>query len=199
MTKEKFIRLGSWILMLTGLSMAVMYLSGLSSDPFSKPQAYQAFQYWYWLGFPGLIALGFAAIRIKFIDELGPLGNFALLLGVAFGVVGFAPMLISLLFDKDPNMQLLGLNFRIMRYVMVFFGIDVLRQHYLPKWRFLPLITGLVPLVISSLLSDFYLAWPRAFWPFYRPLFYFPVVFAIGTFLIGYLLQSKTKSAQQVT
>lgn len=90
---------------------------------------------------------------------------------------------------------------------MMLFGIDALRGSYLPRWGSFPFIAGLIPLTVfigqlilenssaqitlgnglgaASLLDSL--------------LELTPIVFVLGTFLIGYMLQGKGKAAEEAS
>lgn len=200
MTKEKFIRLGGWALMLGGLVMIVSFGASQFYDTFGRTPAYQViFEGVLWMATPLLFATGYAALRSQYREQLGSLGNFSLIAGVAAGLIGFTGMLAGTILKLDD----IGWSFFIfsilsIALVMSLFGIDNLRQRYLPRFGSFPLIAGLpIPLlwVLQLALED--RPWAETgVEPFFGIAF---AIFSIVTILIGYMLQGEGKAAEEAS
>jgi len=203
MTKEKFIRLGGWALMLAGLIMLFAFFWNRSfAVAFGPSEAYQSFVNSIWPILSLFYGIAFITIRSKYRGQLGTLGKFSLLAGIVFAFLTFATSIITFVLtgtvitaniSNSLNMfavRLIAYYYFVNQIVLMLFGIDAFNKRYLPSWWPLPLIAGLIP-VFNFILQSSLNVWPRALWPLYRILAFTPAIYGLGTLLIGYMLQRK--------
>jgi hypothetical protein len=146
MTREKFIKLSGWALMLGGLAITLGWLA------FSRPE-YNRFnalslpidQVANAVGFPlivaGLLLLsaGFTGLYLRYGQGGGRLGRFGLGLGVLSGVVSAIGLAV---FDHEPWWTLFFFGMVVQFLGLALFGYSNLRQRALPRWNGLPLFAG---------------------------------------------------------
>ena len=195
MTKEKFIRLGSWGLMLTGITMFVAFGFGsFYQTPFGSTRAFEAIQGVLWAAVPLLFGTGLFALRSHYKERLSGLGASSLFLGGIVATISFAGLLVTAIVALE-NVAWFFFIFGIfsMAVALLFFGFDVARRKTMPRWNNLPLVTGLLfPIVgIFDLLFNSTGANNNAFD------ILFPIAtlgVSVGVFLLGYLLQEEVKA-----
>ena len=208
MTKEKFVRLGGWALMLAGILMIFIFSWNKSfNDIFGTSEAYRSFSNSIWPILPLLYGIAFIAIRIHYKGQLGALGNYSLQTGIVFAFSAFAVSIMTLIVNGSFNdlypssrslrllaARLIGFDYLANQIVLTLFGIDAYKRQYLSRWWPIPLIAGLIP-IFNYVLQNSINVWPRALWPLYRGLAYTPEIFGLGSFLLGYMLQKESKIA----
>jgi len=195
MTKEKFIQLGSWALMLGGVALFIGFQAGGNENSaLGQSSFYANIEDALWLSTPILFATGYAALRSQYREKMGALGNFALLAGVITSVGGLLGMLAGFFMNLEdivwPSLMLFFISAMLS---MALFGFDALRRGYLPRWGSFPFIAGALPLLalgLSLLIEER----PWAPTPLDPILDVMPLVFAVGAFLLGYMLQEDIKA-----
>jgi len=200
MSKEKFIKLSGWAMIIGGLAMMLGWLASTRPEyePYnflSRPIDFYANAVAVPLIVTGLLLLsvGFIGLYLRYGGVSGPFGKFCLGLGVISGLVstvGAAGM------DFNESFWLLffwGLTFQFLGLAL--FGITSLRQRTLPRWNWLPVMAGAwVPLfvVVSLVVEQVSGRWVET------PDAVFPVLWLltlVGLAGLGYLLQSDPQPA----
>lgn len=197
MTKEKFIRLGSWALMLGGITLFIGFLVSGESSAFGRSAFYRNIEDFLWVSMPILFATGYAALRRQYRDKMGSLGNFALLAGVITSLVGFLGMLAGFILNiEDIVWPSLMIFFMSAMLAMALLGFDALKRGYLPRWGSFPLIAGGLPilaLMLQLILED--RPWGNT--PIDPIIERMPLLFAIGAFLMGFMLLEDIKGVEK--
>jgi len=199
-TKDKFIRIGGWAFMLTASIMFALFFSAKIDDGrFKFTATYQAVDTFFWILFPILIGLGYRALQSHYQNRLSWLGEFSLLAGIVTAIVGFISAATVLVLQVDILFWHLKLFiFLSSTITMMLFGIDSLRGRYLPRWNFTPFGAGFVYVLgIFFQLTTQKRPWGPT--PFDPSIDNGPLVFAIGIFLIGYMLQQEGKSSGEAS
>jgi len=204
-TKEKFIRLGGWAWMLAGVNMFVaIAFGGFYETSFGSTRAYESIQAVLWTALPLLLSNGFFALRAKYRESMGSLGNIALILGGSLSLVSFIALLATAaLTSNDAVCVFFIFGPMVAMIAMMLFGIDALRERYLPRWGSFPFIAGLIPVLafIAQIAAEN--SSPQITSGTGNPtlidqlLEYAPLIFGVGVFLIGYMLQGEGKAAEK--
>jgi hypothetical protein len=156
MTKEKFIKLSGWALMLGGLALALGFLAG------TRPE-YNQFnarslpidQYANAAASPLmvmsmlLLAVGFIGLFLQYRRQAGSFGQASLGLSALSGVIGALGAIGLSIFDTEPwwSIFFFGMIFEFVGLAL--FGLANLRQRTMPRWNGLPLLAGIwVPLYV---------------------------------------------------
>ena len=154
MTKEKFIRLSGWALMLAGATFMLGFaLNGQEtsfSDPLGGRDAFYEYSQLVLLPLAmASFAVGLLGMRSRYGAQVGRFGRFSLLIGAIGGGIGFVAAIgLGLLLDGD-GWWLTWLSGMLLVLVgLLLFGIAAVRKRPLPRWNALPLITGSLFLLI---------------------------------------------------
>lgn len=163
MSKEKFIKLSGWALMLGGLALLLGFLAG------TRPE-YNQFnarslpidQYANAVSDPlmvmsmFLLAVGVIGLFLQYGPRAGSFGRASLGLSALSGVVGAIGSVGLSIVDENPwwSIFFFGLVFEFLGLAL--FGLTNLRQRVLPRWNALPLLASMwVPLyVLASLVIE---------------------------------------------
>ena len=154
MTKEKFVRLSGWALMLAGATFMLGFALGGQETSFSDPLGGQdAFvEYSQLVLIPlsmALLTVGMLGMRSRYGAQVGRFGRFSLVLGAIGGAIGFVGGIgLGLLLDGDGWWITTMLGLLLVLVGMLLFGIAAVRNRPLPRWNALPLITGSLFLLI---------------------------------------------------
>jgi hypothetical protein len=169
MSKEKFVKLAGWALVLGGLAISLGWMA--SSRPEYNPfnaLSLQVDRYANAAGVPliflGLLLLsvGVAGLLARFGRAAGGFGRLSLGLGAVFGVVSAVGVVGLGIKDSDPwwSMFFWGLTFQFLGVAL--FGVVCLQRRLLGRWNGLPLLAGMwAPLfvAISLIVEQFSGAW----------------------------------------
>ncbi len=154
MTKEKFVRLSGWALMLAGAAFMLGFALGGQETSFSDPLGGQdAFVEYSQLVLIPLsmasLAVGMLGMRSRYGAQVGRFGRFSLVLGAIGGTIGFVGGIgLGLKLDGDGWWITTMLGLLLVLVGMLLFGIAAVRKRPLPRWNALPLITGSLFLLI---------------------------------------------------
>ena len=154
MTKEKFIRLSGWALMLAGATFMLGFALNGQETSFSDPLGgrdafYEYSQLVLLILAMASFAVGLLGMRSRYGAQVGRFGRFSLLIGAIGGGIGFVAAIgLGLLLDGD-GWWLTWLSGMLLVLVgLLLFGIAAVRKRPLPRWNALPLITGSLFLLI---------------------------------------------------
>jgi hypothetical protein len=205
MSREKFIQLCGWGLMIGGPAVLLGWLAG------SRPE-YNRFntlslpidRYINAVQFPLIIlgllllCLGFLGLLLQYGQKAGVLGSSSLAFSMVSGLVSTAGAIGLGFSDSGPwwNLFFLGLTFLYLGLVV--FGLANLRQRLLPRWNGLPAAAGIwLPLymlmtVTLYLVTGSWVKTPEWVWPV--------LMWAsmLGLTGIGYLLLSDARLTGRV-
>jgi hypothetical protein len=164
MTKEKFVRLSGWALMLAGATFMLGFALGGQETSFSDPLGGQdAFVEYSQLVLIPLsmasLTVGMLGMRSRYGAPVGRFGRFSLVLGAIGGAIGTVGGIgLGLNVDGDGWWIATMLGLLLVLVGMLLFGITAVRKRPLPRWNALPLITGslflLVPIATMITGSD---------------------------------------------
>jgi len=164
MTKEKFVRLSGWALMLGGGTFMLGFAIGGQETSFSDPLGGRdAFvEYSQLVLIPLAMAsftVGMLGMRSRYGAQVGRFGRFSLALGAIGGAIGFVGAIgLGLQTDGDGWWITTMLGLLLVLVGMLLFGIAAVRKRPLPRWNALPLITGslflLIPIMEAITGSD---------------------------------------------
>jgi hypothetical protein len=147
MTKEKFVRLSGWALMLAGATFMLGFALGGQETSFSDPLGGQdAFvEYSQLVLIPLAMAsftVGMLGMRSRYGAQVGRFGSFSLVIGAIGGAIGFVGAIgLGLLVDGDGWWITTMLGLLLVLVGMLLFGIAAVRKRPLPRWNALPLLT----------------------------------------------------------
>ncbi len=184
--------------MLGGFVLFIGFLvGGNENSAIGRSSFYRNIEDTLWVSMPILFATGYAALRSQYREKMGPLGNFALLTGVITSLIGLLGMLASYFISSFDFLWESLMLFMISAMLsMALFGFDALRRRYLPRWGSFPLIAGAFPLLALGLLLLIEER-PWAPSPIDPILEIAPLLFALGAFLLGYMLKEDIKTKQK--
>jgi len=165
MTKEKFVRLSGWALMLAGATFMLGFALGGQETSFSDPLGGQdAFvEYSQLVLIPLAMAsftVGMLGMRSRYGAQVGRFGSISLVVGAIGGAIGFVGAIgLGLILDDGGVWWGTWLSgFLLVLVGLLLFGIAAVRKKPLPRWNALPLITGslflLVPIMSMITGSD---------------------------------------------
>lgn len=201
MSKEKFLKISGWALMLGGVIMSLGLLAG------SRPQynpfnalSQPADQVFNAVAIPVivigllLLSLGYTGLIVRFGPGVGTFGRFGLGLGVLSGIISAAGAIGLGITDSGPWWSMFFLGLTIQFLGLTLFGVANLRQRTLPRVNGLPVITGVwLPLFVSVGLI---IQQARGGVGWMDTIFPVPWLFSLlGLAGLGYLLQSDAQPA----
>jgi hypothetical protein len=197
MTREKFIRLSGWALILGSLMILVGWLA--ESRPEYNPYDYRSLtidRYANLAAVP-LISLGIAFTSLGMIGlwirhgrGVGEFGRTSLGFGILSGFVSAVGAAGLAVYDSDPWWSMFFLGWGLQSLFLALFGWANLRRKLLPRWNGLPFLTGIwMPffILISILYEQVTGSWLELPDAILLALF---LVVSGGLAGIGYLLQS---------
>jgi hypothetical protein len=201
MTREKFIKLSGWALLVGSISILIGWLAdsrpeysqfNAASLPIDRYANLAAVP----LVIMGvlLVSLGMLGLQARYGGEAGGFGRFVLVFGALCGLVSAIGMVGLAISDSDPWWSMFFLGWTAQYLMLALFGIVCLRRQVLPRWNGLPLLAGvwmpaftLISLIYESATGS-WVEWPDAVFIF---------LFAIGAagFAgLGYLLQADAQT-----
>lgn len=203
MTKQIFIRLSGWALMLGGVLffLAVLALTFNDTDTryyYAYPELrrfFSTFDFGMMVG-PVLIGVGMFGLLARFGQGVGLLGQTALLVGAVGGILAYplAELLTLLLAGRRMDgvwpwtyFSLLGLLF----LGMALYGLMALHRQAMPRWNGLPVLAGF--LLPTLVILELNWGWTELVTPQEAGSIVTAslVVFAVSTVFLGYLLQGE--------
>ena len=168
MTKEKFVRLSGWALILGGLTfvlgLGIGYADPNWNDPIGGPEAF--YEYSQLVLIPlamASFAVGMLGMRSRYGAQVGRFGRFSLVIGAIGGGIGFVGAIGLFLNLAGDGWWVTWTSGMLLVLVgLLLFGIAAVRKRPMPRWNALPLITGgpvllvllLVPIMELITVSD---------------------------------------------
>jgi hypothetical protein len=206
MTREKFIKLSGWALLLGSIATVIGWLAdsrpeynqyNFASLPIDR-YANMAATPLLVIG-ALLISLGMLGLLVRYGSQAGGFGRLTLVLGILGGLVSAVGMAGLSVNDSNPwwSMFFFGMTFQYL--MLVLFGIVCLRRQILPRWNSLPLLAGLwIPgyVLVSGYLELFTGAWVDTPIAVFFTLWLITLVGFAG---LGYLLLSDAQPAAPAT
>lgn len=196
MTREKFIKLSGWALMLAGIVLAAGFSVGggetVYDDPLGGTDGF--YEYGQLILIPAslfLFAIGMTGSLVRYGDSSGRLGKMGLVIAVMGSGVSFisAILLYAMVVPWMGDWWYFMLySFLGMMVGLSLFGVDALRNKPLVRWNALPLLTAVwfpFLLIIQNIVVssggnpdslDYYALVALLFW-------------VVGSIGLGYLLQ----------
>jgi hypothetical protein len=198
MSKQKFVRLSGWALLVGAIIFIVAWLIDLRDAPPYNPNNFLSkpidlyFEYATAILMPAsflLLMVGMIGLYLRYRDEINGFGKFGLIVGNIGGVLSFIGSIVFVT-DSEIAWTIWFAGFMLYFLGLIIFGIATLRETPLPRWKALPLLTGIwFPLLV--IISEG-MNWQDAFM---LDLIVF-LLTAIGLAGIGYLLQSDSQPAR---
>jgi hypothetical protein len=169
MTREKFIRLSGWGMILSGFSLLLGFLAsnmdailGRSLMGPDEVNRYEAISTFLITAGSLLLMLGFIGLLLRYGEQTGGVGKIVLRSGVLFGLLSITGAWILGVYDVGWAWTTWFISFTMIFVCLSLFGLLTLRQKLLPRWNALPLVAGIgIPLffLISSIWEIFIDGW----------------------------------------
>jgi hypothetical protein len=202
MSREKFIKLSGWALMLGGLAVMLGWLAGTRPDynrfdARSLPIDRYANAAEFPLIVMGLLLLsaGFIGLYLRYGQSSGGFGRLSLGLGALSGAASALGAIGLGLFDSDPWWSLFFFGMVFQYLGLALFGLANLRRKALPRWNGLPLLAGVwVPAftLASLIIEQARGGWVELPEAVFMSLWLLSLAGLAG---LGYLLQSDSRPA----
>lgn len=158
MTREKFIRLSGWGMILGAITLMLGFLADASTvrgwmySLLGSPETQEGFELYRtvsdsvggWLGFAGLLLLmaGITGLRLRYGKLAGPFGNTSLLLSIISGGIAAIAMVSSIFIEWDGWWNTLWFGIASLLAFLALFGVAALRAKPMPRWNGLPVLAG---------------------------------------------------------
>lgn len=147
MTKEKFYQLGGWFLILAGISfiIGIGLVDGAPDRIPLKPYEIVLYEYGAVIIMPLaflLYGVGMFALRARYGEASGKFGSVSLLIAGIGGVTGTFAAIGMFGFESEPSWLILTVGMFVMFAGYFLFGIPAYRNKILPRWDWLPNLTG---------------------------------------------------------
>ncbi|KAA3643821.1 MAG: hypothetical protein DWQ07_17040 [Chloroflexi bacterium] len=155
MSKEKFMRLSGWGMMLGALALVLGFAASGGESSYYDPLGGRDGFYEYAQLFlvPSgifLITLGILGLRMRYGKHSGILGNLSLLLSAASGFVSFIAAIPLFILNDGPWWEITMGGLLNIFVGLAVFGLAALRRKPLPRWNALPLLTGIAfPILLT--------------------------------------------------
>jgi hypothetical protein len=198
MSKEKFIKLSGWALLLGGPALLLGFLAGTRPE-YNQFNARSLPIDQYANAIEGplsvmamfLLAVGFTGLFLQYRRQAGSFGQASLGLSALSGIVGAVGSLGLFIVGNEPwwSIFFFGLIFEFVGLAL--FGMANLRQRIMPRWNGLPLLAGIwVPLyvLVSYILEKSSGSWIQA--PLVVDMSMF-LLTTVGLAGLGYVLQAE--------
>ena len=198
MTKEKFIRLSGWALILAAATLVVGFGLGGGETSYDDPLGGRDgfYEYSQLILIPAsmlFFTIGMFGLRARFGELVGGLGKFGLVIAPISGSVAFIASIALYAMVAawiGPWWNFFVYGMMAMFTGLALFGIDALLKKPFPRWNGVPLlasiwfpILGFVTILINQLGVDTTTSGDALF-------LFSTVIVVIGTMILGYLLQS---------
>jgi hypothetical protein len=164
MTKEKFVRLSGWALMLAGATFMLGFAIGGGETSYSDPLGGSDgfYEYSQLVLLPLAMAsftVGMLGIRSRYSAQVGPFGSISLVVSSIGGAIGLVGAIgLGLILEGDGWWTMWVAGMLLLLVGLLLFGIAAIRKRPLPRWNALPLITGslflLIPIMVLITGSD---------------------------------------------
>ncbi len=153
MTKEKFVRLSGWALMLAGATFMLGFAIGGAETSFGDPLGGDDafYEYSQLVLVPLAMAsftVGMLGMRTRYRAQVGGFGSISLLVGAVGGAIGFIGAIVLFIAQEDMGWMVWVVGMLLLLVGLLLFGIAAVRKRPLPRWKALPLITGSLFLLI---------------------------------------------------
>lgn len=154
MTKEKFVRLSGWALMLAGATFMLGFAIGGQETSYSDPLGGSDgfYEYSQLILVPlamASFAVGMLGMRSRYGAQVGRFGSISLIIGAIGGGIGFVAAIgLFLLLQGDGWWLTWMFGLLLVLVGLLLFGIAAARKRPLPRWNALPLITGSLLLLL---------------------------------------------------
>lgn len=205
MTREKFIKLSGWALIIGSVAIFVGWMAetrpeynqfnaaSLPIDRYANLAAVPLIV----MGVL-LVSLGMLGLLARYGVQAGAFGRFCLGLGALSGLVSVVGMVGMSISESEPWWSMFFFGWMVQYLMLALFGVVCMRQRLLPRWNSLPLLAGIwLPayMLVSGIYESMTGVWMEP------PEFVFPLLFTIGVVGftgLGYLLLSDTHPARPV-
>ena len=153
MTREKFIRLSGWGMILSGISLLLGFLASNMDAVLGRSLVGQEVKRYETISMvlisagTLLLVLGFIGLLLRYGEQSGRVGKIFLGGGVLFGLLSMTGAVV--LSNYAPNWAWMTWisSFTMIFVCLSLFGMLTLRQKLLPRWNALPLVAGIgIPL-----------------------------------------------------
>ena len=147
MTKEKFVRLSGWALMLAGATFILGFAIGGQETSYSDPLGGSDgfYEYSQLVLVPSamvLFTVGMLGLRSRYGSQVGRFGRFSLVICAIGGAIGFVAAIGLFLLLQGDGWWVTWMSGMLLVLVGLFlFGIAAIRKRPLPRWNALPLLT----------------------------------------------------------
>ncbi len=162
MTKEKFVRLSGWALMLAGVTLLLGFaISGIPAANFDRADDPLAEYNYFYDPFGGedvlfeaasiilipsammFLSVGMYGLRARYGEGSGKLGNNSLLISAAAAAAGFLATIFMSIFSDEIWWTIWVYSMLAMFTGLLVFGIAAMQKRLLPRWNALPILVGI--------------------------------------------------------
>ena len=163
MSKEKFLKLSGWALMLGGLTETLGWLASTRPEYnpynfFSQPidQVINVIMIPLIVMGLLLVSVGFTGLVLRYGQEAGSFGRFSLGLGALSGIISAVGAIGMGVVDSETWWLIFFLGMTVQFLGLTLFGMANLQKRALPRWNSLPVLAGVwLPLyVLVSLIIE---------------------------------------------
>ena len=155
MTREKFIRLTGWGMILSGVSLLLGFLASNMDAVLGRTlmgrevDRYEVISNVLLISGSLLLVLGFIGLLLRYGKQSGRAGKITLMGGILFGLFSLFGAWALSVFDGDWAWTTWFISFTMIFVCLTLFGLLTLRQKLLPRWNALPLVAGIgIPLFV---------------------------------------------------
>ena len=152
MSKEKFIRLSGWALLLGAITFVVTFLIDLRDAPPYNPSNFLSKPIDLYIEYASMIlipasllffTLGMIGLYLRYADGTNGLGKGSLIMGIIGGVLSFGGSIIMVTTESEMGWTVFFAGFMLYFLSLVIFGLATLRETPLPRWKVLPILAGI--------------------------------------------------------
>ena len=152
MSKEKFIRLSGWSLLLGAFTFLVVWLIDQRGAPPYNPHNFLSKPIDLYLEYASMILIpaslflfmvGMIGLYLRYGDETNGLGKGSLIMGIIGGVLSFVGSILMTTTESEVAWTVFFAGFMLYFLGLIIFGIATLRETPLPRWKILPILTGI--------------------------------------------------------
>ena len=181
MNKTKFIRLSGWAFIVGAFAWVLGW--AVNDIQYNNPYNAFTFSLGKYVGYlyasvqilvPAAIILtivGMLGLYLRHAEQAGRLGRSGLIIALAAGVTAVLSFSLEIFMQFEYAWIGVGITILLIFIGLTIFGIAVLRNRVLPRWKFTPILTGICGVLTISGLG---------------PLF---LLTSVGLFALGYQLQ----------
>lgn len=153
MTREKFIRLSGWGMILSGISLLLGFLASNMDAVLGRSLMGQEVKRYETISMvlisagTLLLVLGFIGLLLRYGEQSGRAGKIFLEGGVLFGLLSMMGAVVLSTYAPNWAWMTWVSSFTMIFVCLSLFGMLTLRQKLLPRWNALPLVAGIgIPL-----------------------------------------------------